>query len=278
MKGYLVLAQNSEYDYVLQACLLAMSLHATNQDPKISIVTDDVVPSKYVKYFDQIISIPWGDSAIDSTWKVENRWKLYHVSPYEETIVMDTDMLVLQDLTAWWNFLSSYSVYFVSNPCTYRAQTVTSMYYRGGFVANDLANLYSGFHYFKKCDQAKLLYKWIEFITQNWERFYGEFHSEKYPNRVSMDVTAAIAAKILNIENEIINSLAKYPTFTHMKPHCQDWQFPKDSWRKVVDVHLTPELDLFIGNFRQSGIFHYTEKEFVTDKIIKIYEDYLNEL
>ena len=48
--------------------------------------------------FDQIIPIPFGDAADDSEWKVENRWKIYHASPYDETIVMDTDMLVLQNI------------------------------------------------------------------------------------------------------------------------------------------------------------------------------------
>ena len=87
-KGFLVLAQNSSSgDYIIQSCLLAMSLKATNNAP-ISIVTNDEVPDNYKFLFDNIISIPFGDDAIDKDWKIENRWKLYHATPYEETIVL----------------------------------------------------------------------------------------------------------------------------------------------------------------------------------------------
>ena len=43
----------------------------------------------YKHVFDNIIPIPWGNLAKNSDWKIENRWKLYHLSPYEHTIVMD---------------------------------------------------------------------------------------------------------------------------------------------------------------------------------------------
>ena len=94
-KGFVLIAQNSEYDYVQQACALAMSIQATNE-AKICLITNDKVPSRYEKLFDIIKPIPWSDDAKDNAWKVDNRWKLYHASPYDETIVLDTDMLVLQ--------------------------------------------------------------------------------------------------------------------------------------------------------------------------------------
>jgi len=96
--GIVVLAQNNSLDdYVLQACLLAMSVKLTNPNLPISVVTNDIVPEEYTQFFDKIIPIPFEDNAAESEWKIENRWKIYHASPYERTIVMDTDMLVLQD-------------------------------------------------------------------------------------------------------------------------------------------------------------------------------------
>ena len=52
-KGFVLIAQNSEYDYVQQACALAMSIQATNE-AKICLITNDKVPSKYEKLFDVI--------------------------------------------------------------------------------------------------------------------------------------------------------------------------------------------------------------------------------
>ena len=78
-KGFVLIAQNSEYDYVQQACTLAMSIKATNE-AKICLITNDKVPSRYEKLFDIIKPIPWSDDAKDNDWKVDNRWKLYHAS------------------------------------------------------------------------------------------------------------------------------------------------------------------------------------------------------
>ncbi len=44
---------------------------------------------KYFKsLFDNIIDIPWIE---EQRYAVEHRWKLYHISPYEETVVLDTN-------------------------------------------------------------------------------------------------------------------------------------------------------------------------------------------
>ena len=115
MKGFLVLAQNSEgIDYVKQAYALALSLHTSQDSCLISIVTNDPVPEEYQAVFDKVLAIPGDDQAANSVWKVENRWKLYHITPYDETIVLDSDMLVLDNFTPMWDQLSNYDVFFNS--------------------------------------------------------------------------------------------------------------------------------------------------------------------
>jgi hypothetical protein len=277
-KGILVLAQNnSTEDYVKQAYLLAMSLKVTNPDTKISIVTNDVICEEYSKFFDKVIDIPWSDSAENSDWKVENRWKLYHITPYEETMVLDTDMLILQNIDSWWTFLSNYNLYFTSQVQTYRGETVTSDYYRKTFTANNLPNLYSGLYYFKKCDQCHEFFTWLEIVMNNWELFYGTHAKEYYPKLLSLDVSVAIVSKILDIDTEITNKRAKFPTFTHMKSMIQGWKESVDRWQDAVGVYVSDDCKLKIGNYQQSGIFHYTEKDFASDEIIKIYRNFLNE-
>lgn len=274
-KGYVMLAQNSEYDYVEQACLCAMSLHATNDNPLISLITNDSVPEEYVSLFDKIIEIPWSDQANESDWKVENRWKIYHASPYDETIVLDTDMLVLQDISSWWKFLSNYDLYFTSKVFTYRNKQVVDTVYRKAFIANNLPNLYSGLHYFKKTETAHEFYRWLELVMNNWELFYSTHVKEHCPKRPSVDVSAAVVAKILNCETEITNGIVKYPSFVHMKPAIQDWLYGADRWQSRVGVYLNDDLELTIGNHVQQSIFHYTEKDFVTNDIINRYKKYL---
>lgn len=276
-KGIVVLAQNNnEADYVLQASLLAMSLANTNPNTCISIVTNDKVPVEYKKFFDKIIPIPFEDNSKNEDWKVSNRWKLYHASPYEKTIVMDTDMLVLQDISSWWNFLEDYELFFTSNVYTYRNELVTSDFYRKCFTSNKLPNLYSGLHYFKKSDTAKEFYKWLELVVNNWELFYGLYAKENYPGRVSIDVSAAIVSKILDCNDAITNSKVKFPSFTHMKPRIQNWKLDADSWQDCVGTYINKDCEIKIGNHKQTGIFHYTENSFVTDEIIERYRSKLN--
>jgi len=273
-KGFLMVAQNSQDNYVTQACLCAMSIKATN-NTGVSIVTNDPVPKKYQNLFDHIIPIPWEDTAKIEDWKVQNRWKAYHVTPYDETIVMDTDMLVLQNIDSWWTFLSNYEMYFVSNVYDYRRNLINDTYYRKAFRSNNLPDIYVGVHYFKKCDFAHNFYKWLELVSNNWNLFYGQYVKEHYPKRMSMDVSAAIVTKLLDCETQITNKKSTYPTFTHMKPHNQGWNTITETWQERVGVYLKPNLELIIGNHKQDGIFHYTENSFVTTKILKLYEDVL---
>jgi hypothetical protein len=269
-KGYVVLAQNTDtIDYVRQAYALALSLKLSQSTvSNISIITDNRVPEEYKSVFENIIPIPWGDAAVSSRFKVENRWKIYHASPYDQTIVLDTDMLVLDDLTSFWNTFEHYDVYYTSKVLDYRNKLVTSDYYRKAFTANHLPNLYSGLHYFKKGDFAKEFYSWIEVITNNWEMFYGHFVSEHYPDRASMDITAALAAKVMDVSEQVTNTKHDPVTFVHMKSRIQGWTEPTDSWMQSVAVYFDDACELKIANYRQQGVFHYTEKDFLTDKIV----------
>jgi hypothetical protein len=48
-----------------------------------------------------------------------------------------------------------------------------------------------------------------------------------------------------------------------MKPYCQGWVDVQVSWQAQVGVYMSKNTDLKIGNYVQSGILHYTEKDFV---------------
>lgn len=270
-KGYLMLAQNNKDNYIDQACTCAMSLHITNPGVKVSIVTNDDIPQKYQTLFDNIIKIPWTDNASQSKWKIENRWKLYHASPYDETVVLDTDMLVLQDISGWFNLLKNYELFVTDKVYDYRGNIITDDFYRKTFTANNLPNLYVGYHYFKKSNFAKEFYSWVELVSNNWELFYGNFAKKEYPKKQSMDLNFSIATKILDCEMQITNNTIKYPSFTHMKNRIQGWKTPKDTWQLKIGTYFTDDLQLFIGNHLQTGIFHYTEKDFLTNDIMKKY-------
>ena len=270
-KGIVVLAQNNATDnYVEQAALLAMSLHTYN-DANISLITNDEVPTEYISLFDKIIPIPFGDSAEDSEWKVENRHKLYHASPYDETIVLEADMLITSDITHWWKELSKRELFFVSNVRTYRDEVVTSRFYRKTFDANELPNLYSALHYFKKGDTAKEFYNLLEIIVNNWALFYSKYAPNEYQKWCSIDVSMAIASKILGNEHDVTDPNS-FITFTHMKPLVQGWYNKPEKWTRVTGKYFT-EGKLFLGNYLQNRVLHYVEDEFLTDELLEKIEN-----
>jgi hypothetical protein len=268
-QGYLVIAQNTATDYIRQAYVLALSIKATQPNiNNISLVTDDVVPDQYLSVFDKIIPIPFGDSASASEWKVENRWKLYHASPYDETIVLDVDMLVLDNIEQAWNWVKDRDLFFTSHVTDYKQRTVTDTTYRKMFVENDLPNLYCGMFYFKKSDSTLEFFKVVEFITNNWQRIYYDIAPKNSQKFFSMDVTVAIAAKILGIDDTIVSVNSPF-TFTHMKPALQGWDPIPESYLSQSLINFTDTRELYLNNFKQHGVFHYVEDEFLTDEIIK---------
>jgi hypothetical protein len=261
-----------QVDYIKQAVLLALSLNKNSPNEKISIITDDKVPADYEILFDKIIPIPFGDDAETTIWKVENRWKIYHCSPYDETIVMDTDMMVFNDLTSTWNMLADSDLFFTSEVRTFNNNIIENDFYRKTFTENYLPNTYVGVHYFKRSDLAKNFYNLLEIICKNWKDFWKEFLPNQTPGHLSIDVAAAIAIKILNIEEEVTNKKNNILTFTHLKPMIQGWNNLPDRWQDKLGVYLDDNCNLKLGNFIQNGILHYTEKDFV-EKVFNKYRE-----
>jgi hypothetical protein len=266
-KGFLIYAEGE--DFVKQAYLSALSIKAAENEFPVSLVTNCKVDDRFKWVFDKIIDIPWYETSRYSL-AVENRWKLFHATPYYETIVLDADTLVLENLAYAWRLFENYDLFFPTTVFTYRKEKIQSDFYRKAFTANQLPNFYNCVHYFKKEKLTQEFWEWCETVTHNWELFYGHFCSEYYPKEPSMDVTTAIVSKILDCDTVVSNKNQSVVEIVHMKPQIQNWLYTTSSWQDRVGAYLSPDLQLKIGNHRQDSIFHYTEKDFCTwDKIEK---------
>lgn len=267
-KGFLVFAQNTDtVNYLEQAYALALSIKfSQKQENSISIVTNDIVPDKYKGLFDQIIPIPWYKDG--NRYHSENRWKLYHVTPYDETIVLDTDMLLLEDVSEWWSYCSNHNLKFCSKVKNHKNEIVVDTFYRKAFLENNLTNPYYALHYFKKSDIAYEFFKTLEFVCNNWEWCYTKFAPNEYQNWLSMDLATAIAIEITG-RYECVNDVCSPLEFVHMKPLLQGWDYTPSNWQNTVHALLTKKGDLVVGNIKQVKLFHYVEKDFLTSKVIE---------
>lgn len=270
-RGFGIFAQNvyddgHQCNYLEQAYALALSIKIhCGYDQKIFVMTDESIPPQYKSVFDHVIKIPWGDMAENSTWKIENRWKMYHMSPYEHTIVLDADCLVLRDITHWWDILAHRDVCYGSNPINYLGHSADTQYYRKTFLANELPMIYNTIHYFKKSDRAKSYFEMVEIIVNNWQEFYLRYAPKNYQKWSSMDINCAIAGKLLGMEQELTDT---FIPFIHMKPRCQGWQSPPNLWTNAVGTYIDHHGNFKLGNHVINDVFHYVEPEFLTSKVI----------
>lgn len=276
-KGFLIFARNTkDVNYVQQAYALALSIKFSQHTYKnVTLVTNDIVPKKYQKAFDNVIPIPWVATNTSSRYAAEHRWKLYHVTPYEETIVLDSDMILLEDISTWWEFCSPYSLTYCSQITNHKLEPVIDTVHRKAFISNNLPGPYCALHYFKKNQTAYEFYKILEFVCNNWEWCYDKFAPNNYQNCLSMDLATAIAIKLSGLEDEIIHQISPL-AFVHMKPFIQGWDLPTVDWQDSVSYVLNTKGELIVGNIKQSKLFHYTEKSFLSRKIIQRLEELTN--
>ena len=268
-RGFLVFVQdNGDVDYLKLATACAMSIKKFMPQEQVCLVTDIFVPDNFKKYFDIVKDIPGEDLAKNSKWKVQNRCKIYDASPFDETIVLDADMLVLEDITHWWKALSNYELYYTDKVKTFRNEIVQDNFYRKVFEANDLPNVYCGMYYFKRTENNHKFFNLLKDIVENYNWYSEKYTAKHTQSWCSMDVSTAIAIKIKDISHQVF-SKKNFLTFTHMKPNIQNWLAQKDSWLEVIDYNLNNSNELMVGNFLQKGIFHYVEKSFITDKMME---------
>ncbi len=277
-KGFLIFAENSKScNYVEQAYALALSIKNTQSTvSSVSLVTNDAVPKNQQHVFDHIISIPWISETIESTYKAEHRWKLFHITPYDETIVLDADMIFLDDVSDWWQYCSNHDLRFCSKIKNYKRELVLKdVVHRRAFIDNNLTNPYFALHYFKKTDKALEFYKALEFISNNWEWCYTKFAPVSYQNWLSMDLASAIAIEMTGFYDTVIDQTCPLE-FVHMKPGIQGWSAPGNGWQDAVPYVLNSQGELIVGNIRQSKLFHYVEKNFMSKKILSILKEIHN--
>ena len=211
-------------------------------------------------------------------WNQETFWNgrswMDTLTPFEHTVCLDVDMLFLRDYSHWVEYFIENSELYVANKSyTYRGELVEDTHYRKAFVKNNLPNLYSFYTYFKK--DSKIAQEFFELgrlIIKNPIEFSNAFLSEHKPNIVGTDEAFALAAKILDITDNIAYSL-EFPRVVHMKPMIQNWPWPAQSWSDHVGFYFNKKAELKIGNYQQHDIMHYVEKDKMTIEMINILEE-----
>lgn len=271
--GYLiVISTNKDIDYLKCAYAAALSIKNTQKPgyDQVALITDNVDAVKDLKspwVFDHIIK-----------WDQETFWDgrswMDKLSPFDNTVCIDADMLFLRDYSHWAEyFLENTELYLTNKAFTFRGEIVTNDFYRKAFTKNNLPNIYSMFTFFKKDSPiATEFFTLGRYILKNPNEFKNLYMSQHKPKVVGTDEAFALAADLLDIADDVAYDL-DFPKVVHLKPMIQNWPWSADKVTEHAGFYLNPQGKLKIGNYQQHDIVHYVEKDLITDEIISLLEE-----
>jgi hypothetical protein len=208
-KGYLLIAQNnSANDYVKQAVFCAERIKKFCSDASVSIITNSVSyleKSFDSSLFDHIIdskSLPSQtntrlifDGALSNksvNWKNVGRDLAYSLTPYEETILLDTDYIFCNDILD--KCFGSKNDILMYKKSKYLGSSNIEEFTKCADTSIDF--YWATIIYFKKTEKAKIFFDLVTHIRENWF-YYNNLYQINSPN-FRNDYAFSIAIHTMN--------------------------------------------------------------------------------
>lgn len=276
--GFLTFAQNTDaVNYLELAYLQALNIKATNPQFKYAVIVDDytnsLIDDKHKKVFDYTIPIQRDYNKPDSEWKLANECQCYGLSPFKETIKVESDLLFTGNIEHWLTAFRFKDVVLSTGCKTYRNELSTNRAYRKFFDDNNLPDVYNGIMYFRRSQTAFEFFKLAEKILLNWDDIKEKGVKNCREDTPSTDVLYAVTAQLFGIENCTLPSF-DFINFVHMKPHIQGWNI-NNHWYETIMYEQDGDI-IRVNNLNQYGPVHYYDKGFASDQLIKYYEHRIN--
>ena len=265
--GFVLIALNTDVDYnrLAYACALSIKHSQPGERNHVTVFTNNTQSFEKYQVRGAIDSVEqyYGPLGMDS------RSRVYELTPYEHTIFLDCDMLILDPID--WNMLTDYYLYVASTALDFKGNAVVGYGpYRKLFEQNQLPNLYNAFTYFKKSDpRTKEFFELVTTITDSPRTFVAQFLPNSTLLSIPTDEAFAIATMMLDIENEITDDRFK---IIHMKPLIQGW--PEiDRWTTQINLTISNTGRAHIGVWAQQGLLHYVDKTAIDNTLLTTLEE-----
>lgn len=271
-QGFLTIAQNTQdVDYLQLAYVQAMSVKLTMPGSKYAVLVDAntlaAVTDKHRSVFDYVIEMPI-DDAKDQSWKLANEWQVCELSPFKETIKLESDLIFTRSIDHWWTLFRLRNVVISLGCKDYQGQTGTSRRYRRVFDDNNLPDVYTGLMYFRYSQEAYEFFEIVKACFRHWDIVSPQLKNYR-DEQPTTDLVFAIAAKHMGLESCTLPSV-DWINFAHMKNAINHWP-EATPWPEMV----VSELDLpmiRINNVNQYYPFHYQDKNWVTAEVVERFE------
>lgn len=275
-QGFLTIAQNTaDVDYLRLAYVQAMSIKLTMPGSQCAVIVDGEtlleVTDSHKKVFDHIITLPQDYAEVDS-WKLANEWQVFSLTPFKETIKLESDILFTRSIDHWWTAFRLRDVVLSLGCRDYQGQISKSRRYRKIFDDNSLPDTYNGLMYFRYSQLAHDFFSQAKQVYVNWEFIRDNVLVNCRDDHPTTDLVYAIVANNLGVELCTLPG-CDFINFTHMKNNINNW--PETTpWPELV----LSELDLpmiRINNVNQYQPLHYQDKNWITDNMVERYESCL---
>jgi hypothetical protein len=277
MRGYITHAINDgTVDYLRMAYALALSLrHTQSTVSALTVVVADgqMIPDNYRDAFDHVIAIPdIRPSVVRPGWRVDSFVQLYNLSPYDETVTLDADMLFFDDVSDWWDLLAGQEI-AGGTAYTYKGALIEHNPLRSDFYDVGFPDLHNGFLYFRSGEAAKTLFDAMIGNLASWEETsIRHFGRPDVP--FSSDCAFLTALRDCGLEASAVSNVPGIPRFIHMKACLQGWPGVGEherEWRAHANYYFDDSLSLYIDGQRIGDPFHYHVRDFVTNELLARY-------
>tara|TARA_B110000977_G_C10969225_1_gene451665 strand:+ start:213 stop:1073 length:861 start_codon:yes stop_codon:yes gene_type:complete len=243
-KGALMFAYNNDFDYLSMADVAA-GLVKKNLGIPTTVVTDEAsVKGKNIRYIDNVItkestggnvrSFILPGSTVTTTWRNLNRSDAYELSPYQQTIMLDSDYFAFSDrlrhvFDTEHEFLCFDQVSDVTGQNTYESDRLIGKY--------SLPMIWATAVYFTKSEFSNLVFEFVKVIRENY-RYYSLLYNFS-PKPFRNDFAFSIA----------LHTLSGYTTD---KRHFFPWAMPSMTTRASV-LDYRPELNEIVYEYPVGG-------------------------
>lgn len=250
-RGYLIIAQNTNAtDYVACARALARSLRWFMPECRICLVSDSAETDPV---FDIVKPLPYGDL---TGWF--NDWQAFAATPFRETIKLEADMIVTNDISHWWSWFEHRDVVISQGIRNYLNESSDCRAYRRLFDDNDLPDVYNAVTYWRLSRTASEFWQLVRTFFEQWPTVRQTL---KYCDNVpaNTDMIYAIVARYMGVDRVTLPDA--WPAITHMKPAVNYLKTDARPWTDEF-VWETVDGEFRINTVSQQDIVHYQEKHF----------------
>ena len=262
-QGYLTFAQNTaDVDYLELAYYQAASIKQTQQINQYAVAVDtatrQLITDRHLQVFDHVVDIVDPDP-----WAMSNEWQAWHITPFKETIKLESDILFPQNIDHWWTGMRQQELCFTSKIRNYEGQVSADRHYRRVFDDNNLPDIYTGMYYFRFGQASMQFFALVQQVYENWAMYRDQVLKNCREDQPTTDVAFAVAALLFGAERCMIPAL-DYPSFVHMKGAINNLASTAD-WRDAYFAQLDG-VQISIGFTKQQWPVHYYQKDFVNDQ------------